>query len=118
MRWALPYTAGTISTSGTAVTGTGTSFTASMVGGSLVTTSPAVAYAISAVADGTHLTLASSAGTQTNVSYTIGNKPFQGLIQQLAMYSFATGAGMTDNQLVMLANAMRARAAQRGITLP
>lgn len=62
------YTTGTVEVSGTAVTGSGTTFTSAMVGMRIGfnTTSPATVttwYTISAVASGTSLTLSSSAGT-------------------------------------------------------
>lgn len=62
------YTTGTIEVSGTAVTGTGTTFTSSMIGMRIGfgTTSPALVttwYTISAVGSGTSITLSSSAGT-------------------------------------------------------
>ena len=62
------YTTGTVEVSGTAVTGTGTTFTASMVGMKIGfnTTSPATVatwYTIESFTDATHITLSSSAGT-------------------------------------------------------
>ncbi len=61
-------TAGSVAVSGTAVTGTGTSFTAAMVGMKIGfgSTSPALIttwYTISAYSSGTSITLSSSAGT-------------------------------------------------------
>jgi hypothetical protein len=62
------YTTGTVEVATTAVTGTGTTFTSSMVGMKIAfnTTSPANVttwYTISAYTDATHITLSSSAGT-------------------------------------------------------
>ncbi len=62
------YTTGTVEVTGTAVTGTGTTFTSSMVGMQIGfnTTSPATVttwYTIAAFTDSTHITLSSSGGT-------------------------------------------------------
>ena len=62
------YTTGTVAVSGTAVTGSGTTFTAAMVGMKIAfnTTSPATAttwYTIDSYTSGTSITLTTSAGT-------------------------------------------------------
>jgi hypothetical protein len=68
-----PYSAGTISTVGTAVTGTNTVFTALMVGRYLRVSLATQYYLITAVADTTHLTIEAAvpAGDVTNSTYTI-----------------------------------------------
>ena len=60
---------GTLSTSTTAVTGSGTYFTDWLVGDQLQIPSGGTWYTISAIADDTHCTLSATAGTNSTVAY-------------------------------------------------
>lgn len=65
---------GACNTSGTAVTGTsGSSFTSGMVGLPLFIAG--VGYTVQAFTDATHITLSSSAGTQTGAAWSFGRSP-------------------------------------------
>lgn len=106
---------GTVSTSNsganTAVVGSSTTFVAGQVGETF--TIGGQSGSILTFTDSTHITVTGNFGTLAGQSYTAGTLGFQGWISQLFLYS----TGSTDNNLVILANAMKARALQRGITI-
>ena len=64
------YNTGTVSITGTAVTGTGTAFTSSMIGSYFYVGSTSYGL-ITAVGGGTSLTVTTASGNQTGVNYTI-----------------------------------------------
>jgi hypothetical protein len=70
-RVAWTYTTGTVSTSGTAVTGSGTLWLTLGINSGDLMTIGATTYVISAVVSDTSITLQTSAGSQSNVAYSI-----------------------------------------------